>query len=121
MKKLTLLSLFVIGVNAILAIGMSSSSLANNQGFPFVDQRQDQAEQQPARYFVKYYRGRESEVRSLLRHHNIQVVEFLGEQRVLTVIGEKSEIDKLSDYDAVEYTEQEPIRQLMYQKEHGLN
>ena len=121
MKKLTLLSLPAVGATALLAIGLSSSSLANNQGFPLVDERQDQAEQQPIRYFVKYHQGRESEVRSLLRYHNIEVVDVLGKQRVLTVIGEKPEIDKLADYDAVEYTEQEPIRQLMYQKDNVLN
>ncbi|HDM8186539.1 TPA: ATPase [Vibrio harveyi] len=113
MEKLTLLSLSAVGATALLAIGLSSSSLANNQGFPLVDERQDQAEQQPARYFVKYHEGKESEVRALLRQHNIEVVDALVKQRVLVVVGEQAEVDKLVDHDAVEYTEQEPTRKLL--------
>lgn len=113
MKKLTLLSLSAVGATALLAIGLSSSSLANNQGFPLVDERQDQAEQQPARYFVKYHEGKESEVRALLRQHNIEVVDALVKQHVLVVVGEQAEVDKLVDHDAVEYTEQEPTRKLL--------
>ncbi|MGR5157163.1 ATPase [Vibrio owensii] len=113
MKKLTLLSLSVVGATALLAIGLSSSSLANNQGFPLVDERQDQAEQQPARYFVKYHEGKESEVRALLRQHNIEVVDALVKQHVLVVVGEQAEVENLADHDAVEYTEQEPTRKLL--------
>ncbi|MGR5108718.1 hypothetical protein [Vibrio jasicida] len=113
MKKLTLLSLSAVGATALLAIGLSSSSLANNQGFPLVDERQDQAEQQPARYFVKYHEGKEIEVRALLRQHNIEVVDALVKQHVLIVVGEPAEVEKLADQDAVEYTEQEPTRKLL--------
>ncbi|MEF1228544.1 ATPase, partial [Vibrio fortis] len=54
MKALNLVSLSAMGVSAFLALGLSSNSLANNQGFPLVDKRPEQAEQQPTRYFVKY-------------------------------------------------------------------
>ncbi|MDW2094890.1 ATPase, partial [Vibrio sp. 1866] len=60
MKKLTLLSVTAGSLTALLAIGMSATSLANNQGFPLVDERPTSAEQQPARYFVKYHKGKES-------------------------------------------------------------
>ena len=113
MKKLTLLSLSAVGVTALLAIGLSSSSLANNQGFLLVDERQDQAEQQPARYFVKYHEGKESEVRVLFRQHNIEVIDALVKQHVLIVVGELAEVEKLADHVAVEYTEQEPTRKLL--------
>ncbi|WP_150140977.1 ATPase [Candidatus Enterovibrio escicola] len=115
MKKLTLLSLSLVGATALLAIGLNSSSLANNQGFPLVDERPEQAEQQPARYFVKYHEGKESEVRSLLSQHNIEVVDALVKQHVLIVVGELAEIEKLADLYVVEYTEQEPTRQLLSQ------
>ncbi|WP_182018817.1 ATPase [Vibrio diabolicus] len=115
MKKLTLLSLSVVGATALLAIGLSSSSLANNQGFPLVDERQDQAEQQPTRYFVKYHKGKESEVRALLRQHNLKVVDALVKQQVLVVSGEQADVDKLSGNESVEYTEQEPTRKLLSQ------
>lgn len=77
-----------------------------------MDERQDQAEQQPARYFVKYHEGK-GEVRALLRQHNIEVVDALVKQHVLVVVGEQAEVDKLADHDAVEYTEQEPTRKLL--------
>ncbi|WP_318513043.1 ATPase [Photobacterium leiognathi] len=113
MKKLTLLSLSGVDAAALLALGLSSSSLANNQGFPLVDKRQEQAEQQPARYFVKYHEGKESEVRALLRQHNIEVVDALIKQQVLIIVGEQAEVEKLADHNVVEYTEQEPTRKLL--------
>ncbi|MCY9875519.1 ATPase [Vibrio natriegens] len=115
MKKSTLLSLSAVGATALLAIGLSSASLANNLGFPLVDERSEQAEQQPARYFVKYHKGKESEVRALLRQHNLEVVDALVKQQVLVVSGEQADVDKLSGTDSVEYTEQEPTRKLLSQ------
>ncbi|HCH0794719.1 TPA: ATPase [Vibrio parahaemolyticus] len=115
MKKLTLLSVTAGSLTALLAIGMSATSLANNQGFPLVDERPTSAEQQPARYFVKYYKGKESEVRALLRHNNLEVVDALVKQQVLVVTGSQEDVDKLSTSDAVEYTEQEPTRKLLSQ------
>ncbi|WP_329354647.1 ATPase [Vibrio natriegens] len=112
MKKSTLLSLSAVGATALLAIGLSSASLANNQGFPLVDER---SEQQPARYFVKYHKGKESEVRALLRQHNLEVVDALVKQQVLVVSGEQADVDKLSGNESVEYTEQEPTRKLLSQ------
>ncbi len=44
MKALNLVSLSAMGVSALLALGLSSYSLANNQGFPLVDKRPEQAE-----------------------------------------------------------------------------
>ncbi|WP_318491216.1 ATPase [Photobacterium leiognathi] len=113
MKKLTLLSLSGAGAATLLALRLSSSSLANNQGFPLVDKRQEQAEQQPARYFVKYHEGKENEVRALLRKHNIEVVDALIKQHVLVIAGEQAEVEKLADHNAVEYTEQDPTRKLL--------
>lgn len=115
MKALNLVSLSAMGVSALLALGLSSYSLANNQGFPLVDKRLEQAEQQPARYFVKYVAGKESEVRALLQQHDIQVVDVLADQSVLIVTGEQSELDKLANYESVEYTEPEPVRRLLSQ------
>ncbi|MCG9620312.1 ATPase [Vibrio diabolicus] len=118
MKKLTLLSLSAVSATALLAIGLSSASLAslaNNQGFPLVDERSEQAEQQPTRYFVKYHKGKESEVRALLRQHNLKVVDALVKQQVLVVSGEQADVDKLSGNESVEYTEQEPTRKLLSQ------
>lgn len=119
MKKLTLLSVTAGSLTALLAIGMSANSLANslanNQGFPLVDERPTSAEQQPARYFVKYHKGKESEVRALLRHNNLEVVDALVKQQVLVVTGSQEDVDKLSTSDAVEYTEQEPTRKLLSQ------
>ncbi|MGS6583453.1 ATPase [Vibrio diabolicus] len=115
MKKLTLLSLSAVSATALLAIGLSSTSLANNQGFPLVDERSEQAEQQPTRYFVKYHKGKESEVRALLRQHNLKVVDALVKQQVLVVSGEQADVDKLSGNESVEYTEQEPTRKLLSQ------
>ncbi len=118
MKKLTLLSVTAGSLTALLAIGMSATSatsLANNQGFPLVDERPTSAEQQPARYFVKYHKGKESEVRALLRHNNLEVVDALVKQQVLVVTGSQEDVDKLSTSDAVEYTEQEPTRKLLSQ------
>ena len=115
MKALNLVSLSAMGVSALLVLGLSSYSLANNQGFPLVDKRPDQAEQQPTRYFVKYVEGKESEVRALLQQHDIQVVDVLVEQSVLVVTGEQSELDKLANYESVEYTEPEPMRRLLSQ------
>ncbi|NVC94459.1 ATPase [Vibrio natriegens] len=115
MKKSTLLSLSAVGATALLAIGLSSASLANNQGLPLVDERSEQAEQQPARYFVKYHKGKESEVRALLRQHNLAVVDALVKQQVLVVSGEQADVDKLSGHESVEYTEQEPTRKLLSQ------
>ncbi|MFH4614399.1 ATPase [Vibrio diabolicus] len=115
MKKLTLLSLSAVSATALLAIGLSSASLANNQGFPLVDERSEQAEQQPTRYVVKYHKGKESEVRALLRQHNLKVVDALVKQQVLVVSGEQADVDKLSGNESVEYTEQEPTRKLLSQ------
>ena len=115
MKALNLVSLSAMGVSAFLAFGLSSNSLANNQGFPLVDKRPEQAEQQPTRYFVKYIEGKEGEVRALLQQHDIQVVEVLVERSVLIVTGEQSELDKLANHESVEYTEPEPVRRLLSQ------
>lgn len=115
MKALNLVSLSAMGVSALLALGLSSHSLANNQGFPLVDKRSEQAEQQPTRYFVKYVEGKESEVRALLQQHDIQVVDVLLDQHVLIVTGEQSELDNLAEHESVEYTEPEPVRRLLSQ------
>ncbi len=115
MKALNLVSLSAMGVSTLLVFGLSSNSLANNQGFPLVDKRSEQAEQQPTRYFVKYIEGKDSEVRALLQQHDIQVVDVLADQSVLIVTGEQSELDKLANYESVEYTEPEPVRRLLSQ------
>ena len=115
MKALNFVSLSAMGVSALLALGLSSHSLANNQGFPLVDKRSEQAEQQPTRYFVKYVEGKEDEVRALLHQHDVQVVDVLVDQNVLIVIGEQSELDKLANHQSVEYTEPEPVRKLLSQ------
>ncbi|MGP8308725.1 ATPase [Vibrio sp. YIC-376] len=115
MKKLILLSMSGLGMTALFVIGFSSVTLADNQGFPMVDTRPEQVEQQPVRYFVKYHKGKESEVRALLRQSKLEVVDALVKQQVLVVIGSPEDVDKLSTSDAVEYTEQEPTRTLLSQ------
>ncbi|MEF1230304.1 ATPase, partial [Vibrio fortis] len=64
---------------------------------------------------VKYVEGKESEVRALLQQHDIQVVDVLVDQSVLIVTGDQSELDKLANYESVEYTEPEPMRRLLSQ------
>ncbi|KJH09783.1 ATPase, partial [Vibrio parahaemolyticus] len=56
-----------------------------------------------------------SEVRALLRHNNLEVVEDLVKQQVLGVTGSQEEVDKLSTSEAVEYTEKEQTRKLLSQ------
>ncbi|MDK9764695.1 ATPase [Vibrio sp. D420a] len=112
MKTTGLLSLPIVGM-CVLAMWLSTNSFANNQGFPLLDKRAEHIAQQPLRYFVKYQKGKESEVIALLRKHDIEVVDVLVDQHVLVVIGEQAEISTLIDNNAIEYTEQEPIRTLL--------
>ncbi|HAS8093482.1 TPA: ATPase, partial [Vibrio vulnificus] len=58
----------------ILALSIAAGySFANNKGFTVDGQNEAFATQQPARYFVKYQAGKESEVRELLRSLKIEV------------------------------------------------
>ena len=113
MKRLNFASFSVISMSALLILGLSSNSSANNQGFTFVAEHNKQAEQHPKRYFVKYFEGQESEVKELLQQYNIQLVEVLVGQNVLIVSGEQPEVAKLAAHESVEYTEQVPVRKLL--------
>ncbi|TFH90128.1 S8 family serine peptidase [Vibrio ouci] len=107
---LTLLSLLLVPT-----IGFASSNVAaaNNQGFPLIDTRLELADQQSARYFVKYKQGKEQQVRELLLASGLEVVETLDNEQVLVVTGASESVEALNDNPAVEYTEQEPIRKLL--------
>jgi len=91
----------------------SKALAANNQGFPIVDNRPEQVEQQSARYFVKYKRGKEQQVLELIAASGLEIVETLESERVLVVTGASESVNALNDSPAVEYTEQEPLRKLL--------
>ncbi|EHK9004396.1 ATPase [Vibrio vulnificus] len=100
----------------ILAVTIAAGySFANNKGFPVDGQNEAFATQQPARYFVKYQAGKESEVRELLRSLKIEMVDALVKQRVLVVSGSQEQMDQLAQSEWIDYTEQEPVRQLYTQ------
>ncbi|WP_043991847.1 ATPase [Vibrio sp. AND4] len=115
MKKRTSQAVSAVAPTALLVIGLSSNSLADDYGFAPFGEGSDQAERQPVRYFVKYHQGKESEVKVLLRQYKVEVYDALVKQRVLIVVGEQAEIDRLVEHDLLEYTEQEPINKLPYQ------
>ena len=114
MKKFTVKTTAI--TTATLALSMAAGySFANNKGFPVDGQNEAFTTQQPARYFVKYQAGKEREVRALLRSLKLEVVDALVKQQVLVVSGSQEQVDKLTQSEWIDYTEQEPVRQLYTQ------
>ncbi|WP_038174850.1 MULTISPECIES: hypothetical protein [Vibrio] len=99
-----------LGFVALLCSGIGAWSYADNPAFPPIDNRTEQAKQQPSRFFVKYHSGAEQQTRELLRLHQLEVVETLEKQQVLVVSGREEQINKLSQSELIDYVEPEPIR-----------
>jgi len=113
MKNKTILTLLSTLLFPTIGLASSKAEAANNQGFPIVDNRPEQVDQQSARYFVKYKQGKEQQVRELIAASDLEVVETLESERVLVVTGASEGVEALNHSSAVEYTEQEPIRKLL--------
>lgn len=112
MKKLILSVLFNITFMGFSLLWPSSMSVANNQGFPLVDKRLQQAKKKPARYFVKYRQGKAAALKAVLESYQFEIVETLSQQHVFVITGETAKLDQLNEHDSVEYIEPEPLRTL---------
>jgi len=111
MKKQTYICLAIAG--ALGAAVMSSH--ADNSAFPPIDEREQAAAEQTPRFFVKYFSGKEQQALSLLRSHQLEVVDSLEGQQVFVVSGQKKQVEKLTQSEFIDYVEPEPTRRLLSQ------
>lgn len=99
----------------LLLASLAAWSHADNPGFPAVDERAAEAEQQPSRFFVKYHQGSERQAKALVHDYQLELVETLEKQQVLVVSGEEAQVKQLSRHELIDYVEPEPIRSLYSQ------
>lgn len=101
--------------SVLLLVGITGSVFANSQGFSFPGNKEENLEQAPTRYFVKYLDGQEHEARVLITQAGLNIVDELPKEQVLVVEGDLEQVKALVDGSPIEYTEPVPIRNLLSQ------
>ena len=111
MKKRT--SLVVVTLFASVVF-WGEVSVAGNPAFSVSDE-QAIATGQPSRFFVKYHKGSEQQVREILASYQLDIVDMLEEQQVFVVSGETDAVNALIGSEVIDYVEPEPKRRLYSQ------
>ena len=111
MKKRTSLVVVTLFTTSVF---WGEFSVAGNPAFSVGDE-QAHATDQSSRFFVKYHKGSEQQVREILATYQLNIVDMLEDQLVFVVSGEIEAVNAVNDSEHIDYVEPEPTRQLYSQ------